>query len=392
MRVKFIDKIKSWFQSRKRLPLGAVIAICVFPVFIIGVFYVLRPFRPVMDWFSVSVALPVRRFFGMLSSIYPFAIFEVLATIAVIFLIYYIIASFVAMSRKRGKWKILGKRFLPVFVVILYVWGAFSWLWNSGYHATGFAERYGLTANGISVEALTEVTWHFADRSNELSYVVERDEYGDIILDRSEMFAQSTGIFRNISEEFPSLRGRLYPPKSMIYSWLMSITGYAGMYFALTGEAMINTQAPAVFMPTTVAHEHAHQLGVFAEDEATFVGIIASIYSDIPEFQYSGYMTGLNQLLAALVIADPSAWAEVIDSLSDYVTRDRHESFNFWATRTVSDIGIDFIDNILTAIMQTTRDAVDAIYDGYLRAQNQELGIMSYGASVDLLVQYFGSQ
>jgi len=39
--------------------------------------------------------------------------------------------------------------------------------------------------------------------------------------------------------------------------------------------------------------------------------------------------------------------------------------------------------------METASDTADAIYDSYLRRQNQELGIRTYGASVDLIVHYF---
>jgi len=202
------------------------------------------------------------------------------------------------------------------------------------------------------------------------------------------MFTDSVHVYRNISQEFPSLRGRIYQPKSMLFSWLMSITGYSGMYFALTGEAMINTQPPVVFMPATVAHEHAHQLGIFAEDEANFVGILACIKSDNIVFQYAGYMSGLSYLLSALA-QNESEYFTVYNSLSYNVLRDRHETFEFWATRTTATTGINFLDSFLTAVAETTNTAASNIYDGYLRSHNQELGIRSYGACVDLLVEYF---
>jgi hypothetical protein len=178
----------------------------------------------------------------------------------------------------------------------------------------------------------------------------------------------------------------------MIYSWLMSITGYSGMYFALTGEVMINTRPPGVFMPATIAHEHAHQLGVFAEDEATFVGILACVTSGNTAFEYSGYMTGLNYLLNALAIEDGDAFHSIATTLTDEVIADRWENFAFWETRTTSNTGVFFLDNILTTVMETTNDAVNTVYDEFLKSQNQELGIKSYGACVDLLVEYFSGK
>ena len=390
------EKVKKWFRKHIRIPLGVTITICILPVVLIGLFYLLRSSRAVMDWTAAYVSAPVRGFFGLLSSIYPFSVMEIVCTVAGVFLIYYIIASIRATSRRRGKWKLLGKRLLPVFVIACYIWSLFSWLWSSGYHATGFTERYGLVSDGVSREDLFAVTLMFAERANELGELMERDSDGNYIANRDEMFAGSTNVFKNISQEFPSLEGRLYRPKPMLYSWLMSITGYSGMYFALTGESMINTQPPGAFMPTTVAHEHAHQRGVFAEDEANFVGILACVTSDNPVFMYAGYMTGLSYLLNALMPGeDPTSgepseeWLIVVRSLSENVLRDRQESVEFWSTRTTSNTGIGFLDRFLTSVAETTSDAVDSIYDSFLRSNNQELGIKSYGAVVDILVEYF---
>jgi len=390
------ERIKNWFREHIRIPLGVTISVCVFPVILIGLFYALRSSREVMDWTVTYVSAPIRSFFGLLSSIYPFAVMEVICTIAGVFLIYYIIKAFRDSWRRREKWKILGKRLLPVLVVACYIWGLICWLWNTGYHATGFAQRYGFSSDGVNRDDLVVVTQMFADRANELSELVERDENGSVLLSRRDVFADSIYIYNNIATEFPSLKGRLYTPKPMLYSWLMSITGYGGMYFPLTGESMINTQIPIYGMPALVAHEHSHQLGVFAEDEANFVGILASIKSENLFFEYSGYMKGLNHLLNALMFdygnpdGGPSEeWFEIISGLSEHVVNDRQESSLFWATRTISNTGVGFLDRFLTTVAETTNDAVNTFYDGFLRSQNQELGIRSYGACVDLLVEYF---
>jgi len=390
------EKIRNWIQTHIKIPYGVKIAICVFPVVITALFYALRSTRGAMDWAVTYISTPVRSFLGLLSSIYPFALMEILCTAAVVFLIYYIVKSIRVTSRRRGRWKLLGKRLLPLLVVVCYIWGLFCWLWNSGYHATGFAERNGFLRKGVTFSELATVTQLFADRANELALLVERDDAGRHIADQRVIFADSTGIYRNISNEFHCLEGRTYAPKSMLFSWLMSITGYSGMYFALTGEAMINTQPPITYIPATIAHEHAHQLGVFAEDEANFVGILACITSDNLLFEYAGYMSGLNYLLNALMYGDGShsgapteEWNKVMSSLNLHVLEDRHARSAFWATRTTANTGIGFLDSFLSGVAEVTSDAVNAVYDGFLRSQNQELGIKSYGACVDLLVEYF---
>jgi len=377
-----------WLR-RFKLPRGVIIAVCALPAVVTALFYALRGFAGVMDWAAVYVSAPARGFFGMLSAIYPFSMMEIILTAAGIWLVYYFAKTIGATVRRRGKWRILGKRMLPLLVAALYIWGLFCWLWNSGYHAPGFAEKNGFMGGGATAADLAEVTRLFAENATGLSLLVDRDEEGRYVADRRGMFAGSMNVYRNISKEYPSLGGRLYRPKPMMYSWLMSRTGYSGMYFALTGEANINTRPPGALMPATAAHEHAHQLGVFAEDEANFVGILACVTSGDAVFEYAGYLSGLIYLANALVAEDEAAWQAIRDGLSEEAARDWRENQEFWQSQRRVETGVGFLDSFLTSVTVTVSDAVDAVYDEYLKSQSQQLGIKSYGACVDLLVEYF---
>jgi len=377
-----------WYQ-RIKVPLAVVIAICVLPCVLTGLFYILRTSSGVMDWVQINISGPIRGFLGLLTSIYPFSVMEILIVAAVIWFFYYIIRTIMVTAHRRSKLKILGKRLLLVAVAAVYVWSAFCWLWSGGYHAPGFAEKNGFKGGGVSTDDLITVTRYFADKASEFSLLVERDEDGVYIEDQRKMMDVSVDVYRNISYEFPSLGGRLYRPKSMLFSWLMSRTGYTGVYFALTGEANVNTNPPGFLLPATLAHEHAHQLGIFAEDEANFTGIIACVTSGVPVFQYAGYLRGFLYLMSAVSAADPDAWNEIRATISDEVVLDWQSNFDFWESQKTVDTGIGFLDSILTSVTVTMSDAVDSIYDGYLKSNNQDLGLRSYGACVDLLVEYY---
>ena len=383
-----ITKTKKWYQ-RIKIPIGVTIAVCVLPVVIIGLFYALRGFPRIMGWAADSISAPIREFLARITSLYPFSMMEVLIIAVIIGLIFYIVKSISVSLHRRGTWKILGKRLLPIVIIAAYLWGIFCWLWNVGYHAPGFAERNGFTGYGVNTQNLTEVSKVFAQRANELSLLVDRDANGRYVGNRSQIFADSLYVFENISREFPCLEGRLFRPKPMMFSWLMSRTGYSGIYFALTGEANINVMPPYILMPATVMHEHAHHLGVFAEDEANFVAIITGITSDNLVFQYAGYLKGLMYLLPALQTVDHDAWQEISNTLYEEVRRDWNEVFEFWQSQRTVNVGVDIIDNVLTAVNDAMRDTVDFVYDAFLRAHDQELGLMSYGACVDLIIEYF---
>jgi len=97
-------------------------------------------------------------------------------------------------------------------------------------------------------------------------------------------------------------------------------------------------------------------------------------------------------LLPALQGKDYDVWYEISTGLSEYVITDWRENYDYWESQRRVETGVKFLDNILTNIAVTVSDSVDAIYDGFLKSQSQELGIQSYGACVDLLVEYFAAQ
>ena len=45
-------------------------------------------------------------------------------------------------------------------------------------------------------------------------------------------------------------------------------------------------------IPHTICHELSHLRGFMREDEANFIGFLACIGSEDPEYRYSGYLSG----------------------------------------------------------------------------------------------------
>ena len=372
-----------------KMPRAAVISLSILPAVLTAIFYALRSNESAMEWVSSAISAPVRGFMGMLSSIYPFSLMEVLCTAAVIWLIFYIVRTVIVTVKAQPKLAVLSKRVLTIIVLALYAWSLHCWLWNSGYFAPGFAEKNGFSGSGVSVDDLTAVTNLFADKANEYAPLVKRDAEGHFIEERRDYTAASVDIYDNLSAQYPSLSGRLYEPKTMLYSWFMSRMGYTGVYFAITGESNINVREPGFYLPATIAHELAHQHGVFAEDEANFVSITACVTSGHMVYAYSGYLSGLTHLLNALYAADYDAWSKINDRLCPEIKRDWQDNREYWQSQKTVTTGISFVDKILTSVNQALSDTVNTAYDGYLKSQHQVLGIKSYGACVDLLVEHF---
>ena len=157
-----------------------------------------------------------------------------------------------------------------------------------------------------------------------------------------------------------------------MFSKIMSYLDFTGFFFPFTGEANINTDSPACFIPSTIAHELAHQRGVAAEDEANFVAVLACLENGDPVYCYSACLLAYTHLGNALYSADYDAWYAVYSSLSDGVRNDLAANNAYWAGFKTPVSGIS-----------------NSVYTGFLHSYGQTLGLRSYGACVDLLVAYY---
>ncbi|MDR1217271.1 MAG: DUF3810 domain-containing protein, partial [Oscillospiraceae bacterium] len=272
------------------------------PAVLVGLYHLVRLNTGVMDAVNTGISAPARAFLARVSSGLPFvSLAETLCTALVLWVLYHIIRTVSRVAHRRGWRAILLKRLYAVALVALYIWALFCWLWGVGYFASGFAARSGLGgAGGVELQDLYGATVFFANLANERSADVARDDGGHFAESVQDIIALSDGVYDGISGQFPALGGAHYPPKPMLYSRVYSRLGFTGFYFALTGESNINTDAPGCLMPSTVAHELAHQLGVFAEEEANFAGIAACVTSGIPVYEYSGALSALLYLSSAL--------------------------------------------------------------------------------------------
>ncbi len=163
-------------------------------------------------------------------------------------------------------------------------------------------------------------------------------------------------------------RGRTKP---LISSGLFTWLGIGGFYFPFTGEANINTWAPPWQQPHTRAHEMSHQRFVASENEANFMGFLASVHSDDPLARYSGWLFAQRQVLRALIHLDSESGFERLLMRYPGVQRDVNESRAFWTQYDgpVADMG-------------------SAVNDVYLKINQVEGGTQSYSRSLRLIVRW----
>lgn len=357
--------------NRAWLWLGAVTV----PLALVILFELLKGRQNIMSAWVFGVMAPLERALGRLWSLFPFSAAEVLAALFLTGCVIWLIRAIILVFRQRAPLPFL-RRVTALISAWLWLWAGLCWLWNAAYYVPAFAQREGLSTAPYSVEELAAVTEYFARQAAALAPRVPRDEEGHFAADLSACFDRGPEIYQNIALEFPSLSIKPVKAKPLLCSRLQSILGFTGIYFPFTGEANVNVDAPACLVPATIAHEMSHQRMVASELEANFVGIAACASCDDVTFQYSGYLMGLIQLCNALYSADSARWYDI-------------------AGRAFTpELSVDWEDNnaYWRALESPLEDAAEDVYDSFLKSNDQELGIRSYGACVDLLVNYFGGQ
>lgn len=336
----------------------------------LGLFDLARRSRRAMDWWVDSVSMPVKRALGAVCDPLPFSVCEAGATLL-------ILGALALLGRAvwraaHGSPAALAAWGLHLAVLALWGYVGVCALWGTQYYAASFAEKAGMAGGAVSTEQLTAVAAYFGRQASALADTVPRDETGCFAVGRGEIMADTAGVYDGLTARWPFLAGPERRAKPAFYSKLMSAWGFTGYLCPLTGESTLNVDCPAVFLPVTIAHEYAHQRGVAAEQEANFVGILASITSGKDAWVYSGWLYGYLHLSNALWRADPEAAAALSASLPAGIQADFAANNAYWASWE-----------------GPVREVGETVYDAFLHSYGQELGMQSYGACVDLLVEAF---
>ena len=337
-----------------------------------AVYFPLRRCRSAMNWLCGRVIFPLEQALGRLCSLTSVSIAEVLILSAVYCAVIYLgcqIRCFILLPHRGRR---AGRMGLTLLCVGLSIYAGFCLLWGVFYGASAFQEKSGLTARGGTAEELSALTQYFADRLTILAPQVKRDKDGCFAVSRQEIFDDAMRAYDGIVQEFDCLSKPEVSPKAFVSSRGMSYLDFSGFYFPFTGEANLNDESPACYLPANICHELAHQQGIATEQECNFVGIMAAVLSSSDIYRYSGYLMGYVHLSNALYRVDRDAWQSIRGSLPDTVRADLQENHDYWAQ--------------FSGPVQTVANAV---YDGFLKSNGLQDGIQNYGTVVDLLLAYY---
>lgn len=332
----------------------------------------LRDHQPLMAQVADGFLHPLHEKLALLCDrLGYFSAAEVLIWGFILFLLAALVWRLVRLLRGDCRRNLYRLVMLPISAA-LFVYAGYSALWGTYYYADDFLATGGFESREISVDELETVTKYFAARLNELGDEVQRDEQGFYTLNRREILDRSREIYNNTELLHPRLSGPAVSAKAIASSHWLSYLDFTGFFFPFTGEACVNIDFPVSLFPSTVAHELAHQRGVAREQDANFVAVLSSLESGDLDYSYSACLLAYIHLGNALYSADYARWEPVYKSLSEGVRLDIALNNAYWRQ--------------FETPVQTVSNTV---HEGLLQSYDQQLGLKSYGACVDLLVCHY---
>ena len=325
--------------------------------------------------YSQSLYPRMIRPISLFTGLFPFSLAEFILIASVCICLVMLILALRTLVKKpkaffHGCLRIVPK--IALLFVLLYV--GFNMVWGLNYSRLSFATLSGLQVEPAAVEDLKELALSLTRRANELRGLVHEDASGVMVLPQGirEMLGRAELGYQRAARIYPELGGKYGRPKGVFLSRYWSFTGISGAYFPFTAEANVNVDQPHFLLPSTAAHEMAHQRGFAREDEANFIAYLTCSAHPDPDFQYSGVALALGNTMNALYRYDREAYKEVRSQYSEGLNRDLQNLREYWAR---FEGPVERVSN--------------RVNDTYLKANRQQDGVHSYGRMVDLLLAEF---
>lgn len=317
------------------------------------------------------------RLLSTVTSPIPFSLAEGILVLLVLSLGFLVVRLIVRMIReKKRSLRLLGGFLLRLGAFASLVF--FLFVIGSGiqYERYLFSDYSGLTVTESSVEELVGLCRMLSTQTNYLREQVQEDENGVFILSGLDTAPETAreNFSLLIAQRGSEWEKILAPaaevlPKKVFFSELMSYAQLDGFFFPFTMEANVNIHTSDMDIPFTMCHELSHISGFMREDEANYIAYLVCMISENADFRYSGSANALMRATNALYGKDRTLYAEVISELSPAVLRDFSDDAAYYNAHS-SSFG----------------KFSSAVNDTYLKANNQNDGLDSYGRMVDLLL------
>ena len=305
----------------------------------------------------------LRYVFGWL----PFSFGDIFYALAIIYIIRWLLKNRKRFTKDTKRW------FGEVFSFVAIIYFSFHVFWGMNYYRIPLSESLGFEKE-YTTKQLVDITKRLINKTNSIHQKITNNDTIKVVMPFTieEILNKAPEGYKTLEKSHHNLNYTPTSIKKSLFSLPLTYMGFSGYLNPLTNEAHVDALIPVYKFPTTTCHEIAHQLGYAAENEANFMGCLASIHNDDIHFVYSGYAFALRHCVNEVYNRDPELFKVLVESINKGVRKNYKEVRDFW----------DQYKNPSEPIFKST-------YNAYLEANDQEGGMESYNYVVNLMVHYF---
>ena len=326
----------------------------------------------VADAVTSTVGAAFRAAMATVTGWFSFSLAEMLLLLSPVFLGLFI---WLVVARAKKGIEYLLRLLIIVLSILLLILGTFFTAVGVSYGCTRPEEKMELDTGSLVqndyYEAARILLTEIAAVQSEIKY----DETGASVMPYSmeKLSEKLCDAYDRMNADLHLTQTIRARAKSILLSEPMMYTHLSGIYSYFTGEANLNVNYPDYIVVSSAAHEFAHQRGIAPEDEASFVALIACLYSDDPYIRYSGCLDIYGTVSSELRKASPELYKKLT---SEYLTNEVIGELNAYYVMFQK-----YADNSVAKVS-------DKVNDAYLKSQGQQAGTKSYDMVFSLAVAY----
>jgi len=308
----------------------------------------------------------ISKFFRILFGWIPFSVGEIIYTLLIFLAFRYVFKNW-----SRIKASPFG--FLRNIVVVLSVfYFTFNLVWGLNYYRKPIAENFAIR-DSVQTYEVIDLARELTLKTNRLQFEITGDstQMVQVPYDRNEIFNKTVNGYENLHPQLPFLEYDHRSLKKSTFSTLISYLGIGGYLNPFTNEAQVNALTPVFRFPVVSGHEVGHQVGYSKENETNFIGYLVTMKNEDIYFQYSASAYALSHCLSAVRRADEEKFQELYAQINFGVQENYRELYEF---------------NLKYA--NPFEPIFKAIFDTFLKANQQQEGVKSYSKIVELMVGY----
>lgn len=324
-------------------------------------FYVASKIDFAIAFFEMFFELQ-KKWHQQLFASFPFSVGDVFYILVISFLIYLVIQLVKKKDRNR-QW-IKSLMLLNIFYLTYQVF------WGMLYFQKPLRDQ--LPEKEIEISQMKTLTLKYLNSCKESRLLVREDVNGVFDINNLDAIKKEILQKQNKLPTFINVKKspEINSMKPSLFKGIMSYTGILGYYNPFTAEAQYNADLPATYIPFTLSHESAHQLGYAREQEANFIGYLVGKDSKNADLKYSTQYFVLKSLLSSLSETDADFVKHVLSNFSAGMHRDRKAEKDF----------VKKHEGLLEVFFGYTNDL-------FLKSNQQE-GSITYSYFIDLLLRY----